>query len=102
VIREKHRYLLVEMSGETKLNEKEFYALLARELIRCIGEMNFHRVNARFMKFTSSKSFVIRSSLEGIGSLTLAFALIKRLSAEPLSFYTLKSSGTIKALLKEK
>lgn len=101
-IREKHRYLLVEMSNETQLNEKEFYALLSRELSRCIGEIHFHKVNPRFMKFANPKSFVIRSSLEGMGSLTLAFAMIKRLNTEPMSFYTLNSSGTIKALLKPK
>ncbi len=99
-MRDKHRYLLVEMSNETQLNDREFYALLSRELIRCIGEMHFHKVNPWFMKFVGKRSFILKSSLDGVNSLTLALALIKRLNTEPMAFYTLKSSGTIKALLK--
>jgi RNase P/RNase MRP subunit POP5 len=44
--------------------------------------------------------FVIKSSLEGTGKLILAFALIKKVGETETAFYTLKSSGTIKALLK--
>ncbi len=97
-MREKHRYLLVESSAPIKGDEKSFTNALYRELIRCIGEMNYHNVNPRVVKLLGEKRFIIKSSLEGTGQLVLAFALIKRLNDSDVAFYTLKSSGTIKAL----
>ena len=101
-MREKQRYLLVEANFQIGNDERQFGSSLSREIIRCLGEMNYHRVNPRLMKITGGNRFIMRSSLEGIGALVLSFALIKRIDNIDAAFYTLKASGTIKTLLQYK
>lgn len=98
--REKQRYLLIESMSKLPQDEKSFSYDLNKELVRCIGEINFHKVNPKFVKSVNDNSFIIKTTIEGAGALTLAFALIKRISNSDAAFYTLKSSGTIKALMK--
>lgn len=98
MMRDKKRYVLVEASVKISEDERSFSNSLYKELIRCIGEINYHKVNPRVMKLVGEKRFIIRSSLEGTGQLVLAFALIKKINNTEMSFYTLKSSGTIKAV----
>lgn len=97
-MRDKRRYLLVETSGKITYDEKTFSNAVQKELLRCIGEINYHKVNPKFMKLVDDNHFIIRSSLDGIGQLVLAFSLIKKTGDAEMSFYTLKSSGTIRAV----
>ncbi len=101
-MRDKQRYLLIEMSKAATSDEKGFSYDLYRELVRIIGEINYHKVNPKFIKFSGERRFVIKSSLAGVNQMILAFALIKRINNTDIAFYTLKSSGTIKALMKPK
>ncbi len=98
MMRDKKRYVLVETTSRINADPNEFGTSLYKEIIRCIGESSYHKVNPRLVKLVGDNRFVIRSSLEGTGQLVLAFALMKRLGDIPTAFYTLKSSGTIKAL----
>ena len=98
MMRDKKRYLLVETTAKIEGDPKSFGAMLYREIIRCIGESSYHRVNPRLVKLIGENHFIIKSSLEGTGQLILALALIKRIGDTDTAFYTLKSSGTIKAL----
>ncbi len=101
-MRDKRRYVLVETSSRIEDDEKTFSYNLYRELIRCIGESDYHKVNPRMMKIVDDTSFVIKSDLKGTGNLILALSFIKRLNNKETAFYTIKSSGTIRALLKAK
>ncbi len=100
MMRDKKRYLLVETTAKINGDPKEFGNTLYREIIRCIGESSYHIVNPKLVKMVGENRFVIKSSLEGTGQLILAFALMKRIGETETAFYTLKSSGTIKALTK--
>ena len=101
-MRDKQRYILVESSIQIGSDERELGNSISREVIRCIGEMNYHSVNPRLMKITGGNRFIMRSSLGGIGQLMLAFSMIKRMNGNDVAFYTLKASGTIKTLLQYK
>ncbi|MCW6160531.1 MAG: Rpp14/Pop5 family protein [Candidatus Micrarchaeales archaeon] len=101
-MRDKQRYVLVESNIPIGSDERALSDSVSREVIRCIGEMNYHRVNPKMMKILGEKRFIMRSSLEGAGQLVLALSLIKRLNGSDIAFYTLKTSGTIKTLLQYK
>jgi RNase P/RNase MRP subunit POP5 len=98
MMRDKKRYLLVESTIPLGTDERSFSHSLYKEIIRCIGETSYHKINPKFMKFVSDNRFIIKSGLSGAGQLVLAFALIKKIDTKETGFYTLKSSGTIKAL----
>jgi RNase P/RNase MRP subunit POP5 len=93
-VKVKHRYILVEASEE--LNES-FKDDIRKELILCIGSIDYHLVNPRLIGF-DGKEFIIKCSLEGFGKLVVALSMIKNLNNRDISFYTLKTSGTIKSL----
>ncbi len=99
MMRDKKRYILVETSVKISEDERSFSHSLYNELIRCIGEINYNKVNPKVMKLVGQNKFIIKSSLEGTTQLVLAFALIKKVGNKEMAFYTLKTSGTIKALL---
>ncbi len=101
MIREKHRYLLVESVGEMPQGERELFSLLSREIMQCVGESNYHKINPKLMKIVNPKVFILKSTLTGISELILSMALIKRLDGKDCAFYTLKASGTIRALSKQ-
>lgn len=99
MMREKHRYVLVESGMEVPEQDRENFALgLRNALLHYIGESNCHRANPRIVEFTGPNRFIMRSSLWGYGQLVAALALIKKVNGGDSYFYTLKSSGTLKAL----
>ncbi|MGC8649280.1 MAG: Rpp14/Pop5 family protein [Candidatus Micrarchaeia archaeon] len=98
-MKNKIRYVLVESTFDI-VNESLFWRSLSRELIRCIGELNYHKVNPKLMGLINSKNFVVRAELKGINMLILSLALIKNIDNKEVAFYTLKTSGTLKALMK--
>jgi RNase P/RNase MRP subunit POP5 len=65
-----------------------------------IGEMNYNRINPRITKAISETTFVMRVDNEGLGKAILALALMRQLDRRDTAFYTLLSSGTIRALEK--
>ena len=78
---------------------REFWNALSREMLRCIGEINYHRVNPKFERFVGKNRFIIKTTVPGASQVVLSMALIKNLDGEEIAFYTLKTSGTIRALL---
>ncbi len=97
----KRRYLLVECS--TAIGERDrtlFERRLGAALLAQIGTMHYPSVNPKITGFVNERRFVMRASLEGHKELALALAMIKKLDSTETAFYTLKSSGTIKALQK--
>ena len=98
MIREKHRYLLVEYNNEMPQDKTAFSKALHREIMSCFGQLHYFKGSFRIMEFPSGNFFIIRSSLNEYENLIRAFALIKKLGGDDAAFYTLRSSGTIKAL----
>jgi len=99
-MKNKIRYVLIESLSEIK-NESAFWRFLNQELLKFIGELNYSNVNPRFMGLVDKKRFVIGSDLNGVDILVASLALIKNIDREETAFYTLKTSGTLKALLKD-
>ncbi len=96
MVKVKHRYILVESAEE--LGEEVLKGRLNGELSRAIGDIDYHRVNPRLMKY-GGKRFVLRCSLDGYGKLVVALSMVKELDGRKVAFYTIKSSGTMRALL---
>ena len=97
-MRDKRRYLLVETSEKITDDERTFSNNLYQGLSRAIGEMGYHHVSPKVMKIVDENHFIIRSNLDGTGTLVAALALVKRINNSDIAFYTLKSSGTIRAV----
>ncbi len=99
MMRDKQRYVLVESGSSVQDAERDDFSLgLYNALLHSIGESNYHRVNPKVVKFLSDRRFVVRTSLSGCGPLVAALAMLKRVNNKDSYFYTLKSSGTLKAL----
>jgi len=99
----KHRNILVEQyPGIPTTDERLFWNALSRELLRCLGEINYHAANPKFIEFVDEKRFVIRATIPGTGPVILSLALIKRVENRETAFYTLKTSGTIHGLIGRK
>jgi len=102
MMRRKIRYVLVEsVAPIPEADRPQFEYQLYRALLRAIGEISYHKSNPKIIKFIGANTLVLRCNLEGYRSTLLALSFIKKLDEKEAAFYTLKSSGTIKALLKE-
>ncbi len=98
-MKEKQRYTLVESGIEVEEAERDEFSLgLYGALLHCVGEATYHRVNPKVIKFLGKKRFLVRSSLSGCGIMTAALAMVKKVNGKDAYFYTLKTSGTIRAL----
>lgn len=95
--RDKRRYLLIETSIEIR-NEKIFEQTLYKCMIDIIGQIYYYKVNPKIIEIVDRKHFIIRVGLLGLDEAILCFSMIKRMNEEKTGFYTLKSSGTLKAL----
>jgi RNase P/RNase MRP subunit POP5 len=103
MMRDKRRYILVACTKKISDGErKEFERALHSELIRQIGEMEYFMANPKIMKFVGEDSFIIRTGLRKYGSMIVALALTKNVGGRDMGLHTLRSSGTIRALEKEK
>ena len=101
MMRPKSRYLLVESSLPVDgALVQQFEHQLYTALLRAIGELCYHEANPKIMKFLNERQLILKCSLLGYKNTILALSMIKRLDSMDIAFYTLKSSGTIKALLK--
>jgi len=101
MMRPKSRYILVESSVQIEAaNAQQFERQLYEALLRSIGELSYHEANPRIMKFLNERQFILKCGLQGYKSTILALSMIKRLEGAEIAFYTIKSSGTIRALLK--
>jgi RNase P/RNase MRP subunit POP5 len=99
MMRDKQRYVLVEAYPDADGYTETFWNQLSDELLRCIGETNYHITNPKFVKFVGKNTFIIRTTVPGAAQVILSLALIKNLNGKEIAFYTLKTSGTIRALL---
>ncbi|MDE1871568.1 MAG: Rpp14/Pop5 family protein [Candidatus Micrarchaeota archaeon] len=101
MMREKRRYLLVRSTmGIQDMQRRDFEQELYREMLRSIGEYSYFRSNPKIVKYLDSCNFIMKCNLAKYGETIIALTFIKRISGREVGFYTLKSSGTIRALMK--
>ena len=96
MMREKHRYVLVESTVSMEGMENKLY----NQLFYTIGSAEYSNVNPKIIS-AKGNSVLIKCSLEGFSKLVLALTFIKSMEKSPVAFYTIKASGTIRALLAE-
>ncbi|MGC8571942.1 MAG: Rpp14/Pop5 family protein [Candidatus Micrarchaeia archaeon] len=98
-MKDKMRYILVKTTYNID-EDPEFFKNLNRELMREIGELNYADVNPKLMLVLNDNLFIMKVSLAGFSMLVSALSFIKKINNKQAAFYTIKSSGTIKALIK--
>ena len=81
-------------------DRNELEGLFYKDLSHTIGEIDYNMVNPRIVKYLDGKTFIMKVDNEGLSKAVLALSLMRRLGQSEQAFYTLLSSGTIKALLK--
>ncbi len=92
-MREKHRYVLVESTINLDGIDNKLY----NQLFYAIGSSEYSNVNPKVISAKGNQA-VIRCSLAGLNKLILALTFIKSIDKNPVAFYTIKTSGTLKAL----
>ncbi len=102
MIRNKKRYMMVETTSELKMDKEELDRALKQAVLLLVGQLGYYDISPKLVSLIDSKHFVVRCKLQGYERMLLASALIKKLGAAETGLYTLKSSGTIKALMKGK
>ncbi|MEM0154249.1 MAG: Rpp14/Pop5 family protein [Methanothrix sp.] len=101
MIRDKKRYIMLESASELNMEKDELDRALKQAILSLVGQLGYYYISPKLVLLIDGKHFVIRCRLQGYESMLLASALIKRLGTTETGLYTLKSSGTIKALMKE-
>ncbi len=99
MIKEKRHYLLVECTADVSAM-RDFEKDLQNEMMRCIGEIDYHTVNPRFERLEGDRGFIISGTVEGFGRLIVALSMIKRIGGADIAMFTLKRSGTVTGLMK--
>jgi RNase P/RNase MRP subunit POP5 len=101
MMREKHRYILVQSTAEIDMQSRHtFEHELFKELLHNIGEVSYYRANPKIMKYLDNRKFILKCNLVKYKETLLALTFIKSINKKEMGFYTLNASGTIKALTK--
>ncbi|MEM3227724.1 MAG: Rpp14/Pop5 family protein [Candidatus Micrarchaeaceae archaeon] len=100
-MKEKQRYILIKawrpiLESKRRDFERDFYTAM----MAVLGELSYSSAHPKVIKFLDSSHFIVKCTLAGRNSVVVATALIKMVGGETTCFYTLKSSGTLKALQK--
>jgi len=101
MMREKRRYILVMSSRPVSEPErKRFEAELYSALLSQLGEAEYFMANPKVVKFIGKDRLILKVMLERYEESIVALTLIRSMAGKPIGLYTLRSSGTIKALQK--
>lgn len=95
--RDKRRYLLIETTEDIGSDEA-FAKSLNREIMGIVGQLHYHEVNPKIVEFIDRRHMIVRVGHSREGDAIAALALIKAVDGVPLGIFTLRSSGTLRAL----
>jgi RNase P/RNase MRP subunit POP5 len=96
-MRTKQRYILVETSKEVH-DKHVFTERLYGSIIEIVGQLGYHKINPKVIDFASDDLFIIKADLSGVEELIRALTFLKRVDNADIAFFTLRSSGTLRAL----
>jgi RNase P/RNase MRP subunit POP5 len=103
MIRTKRRYIVVETSAKIGAGEREaFEKGLYSAMMAQIGEAEYFKANPKVIAFLDERRIILKVNLEKYDESVVALALIKQIDSKVMGLYSIKSSGTIKALGKAK
>jgi len=101
MMRDKRRYLTVMTSRPVFERERPaFESLLYASLLVQLGEAEYFKANPKIIKFMGTDMFVLKVALDRYEESIVALTFAKSMGGKPIGFYTMKSSGTIRALQK--
>jgi RNase P/RNase MRP subunit POP5 len=99
LLRHKSRYILVETSREIDLNDRFTFDDFEDRLAMALGELNYADANPKIAKQYNKKVFIIRTNRGQEPKVILSLALMKEINKDPIGFYTISTSGTIRTVL---
>ncbi|MDE1869767.1 MAG: Rpp14/Pop5 family protein [Candidatus Micrarchaeota archaeon] len=98
ILKRKSRYVMVEASRPIDLTDKPAWSQLRADISRFIGEKEYLDANPFLAEQIDQTKFIIRVNRGSEKAIVLAFSFIKLFNNSEIGFYTLKTSGTIRAL----
>lgn len=98
ILKRKSRYVMIEASRPLDVTDKLAWSQLRADISKFIGEKEYLDANPFLAEQTDERKFIIRVSRGSEKAIVLAFSFIKLFNNQEIGFYTLKTSGTIRAL----
>ena len=98
IYRRKSRYVLLELTRDVDMTAKENDHSLKNSLLNYMGEHSYADANPHVMRQDGNR-VVIRVNRGMERELILATCFIKRIGNVDLGIYSIKTSGSIRALL---
>ena len=95
--RDKRRYLLIETTRDIG-GEEPFAKGLNREMMGIVGQLHYHEVNPKIIEFIDRRHFLLRVGHTREGDVIAALSMIKGVDGAAIGMFTLRSSGTLRAL----
>lgn len=99
IMRAKRRYVLVRAS--VPLNAHASQYALSDILLRVMGTETYADAMPKVVRQLDETTFILRVNRGSERRLVLALSFIKEVSGTRLGFYTLRTSGSIAALLRK-
>ncbi len=100
IYRRKIRYVLLELTSNLDMKIKENEYAFKNSLLSYMGEHNYANANPHIMR-QDGDMFVVRVNRGMERELILATCFMKNIGNSRLGIYSLKTSGSIKGLLKD-
>lgn len=101
MMRDKRRYIFVVSSRTiAEPDQKRFEAELYSAMMTQLGEAEYFKANPKVVKFKGRDHFVLKVMHDRYEESIVALTFIKSIGSKPIGLYTVKSSGTIKAVQK--
>jgi RNase P/RNase MRP subunit POP5 len=92
--------MLLETTADIVVEKEELERLVKQAVLSLVGQLGYYDISPKLISVVDKNHIVMRCRLRGYKRMLLVFSLIKRLGSMETGIYTLKSSGTLKALLK--
>ena len=96
ILKRKNRYILVEASSP--LDAVAESRSIEAAMLRALGELYYSEANPKVVAQSDPTLFAIRVNRGQEGRVILALSFAREISGRKMGLYTLKTSGTLRAL----
>ncbi|WP_048149328.1 ribonuclease P protein component 2 [Palaeococcus ferrophilus] len=98
-LRDKHRYLAIQVIGERPFSSKEIKNAVWEAALSTLGTLGSARAKPWFIKFNEkSQTGIVRCDRRHVEEVRFALALITEINGSKAAFRVLGVSGTIRRL----
>ncbi len=98
IFKRKNRYILVETSSPIDLSNRGVFEEVASKLKSYLGEHAFMESNPQIISKLDEKNFIMKVTRGTEKQLFLALSFLKGVNDKEIGFYTLRTSGTVRAI----